>query len=389
MRGTKSSVTAVTAFVVGMVVWMMSGAASADFNAPLVECSQLTVPAALPLCGSDPLTRGVVSISDDGDLDLVLVGAGASETYSVTYFSTDGSKSVLITNALSTDSKGRGELQKRVEFALGKAGVGTIVIRRDGNNQYLSGIHVATAHAPASPDYHARLTRCNEINVPAALAGCGSDPFKDGHVDVDSADGDLSLTISGAAANASYTLVLRALDGSNSTPFGPFGTNSKGNGNFNASAELGPAGSTAAPVFVLQRNGLDQAFGGFRVTRKPPPKPASTAGLIRCLDVNDPGALDNCGTDPLISGSATVNAKGNLAVTLNGAATDTAYEVFFRPLNSDSGADVDTTIAVTTDENGAGKGSSASFAPSGTVGSGNFVVKSGGFDQFVTGFSIK
>ena len=390
MRGTGSSIlSVVAAFLSGTVLWMMPGAARAGFNAPLIECSQFSVPPSLPSCGSDPLTRGVVSISDDGDLDLVLVGAGASETYSVIYFSTDGSQSTTITSALKTDTKGRGELQKKVAFPLGKAGVGTIVIRRDENNEYLSGIHVATAHEPAGPDYHARLTRCNQINVPGALATCGSDPLKDGHVDVDSSDGDLTLSITGAAANASYALVLRAFSGTDAMTFGPFGTNAKGNGVFNATAELGPPGSSSAGVFVLQRNGLDQALGGFRVTQKPPPKPASTSGLVRCLDVNDPGALDNCGTDPLISGSATVNAKGNLAVSLNGAAPDTVYKVLFRPLNSDSTGDVDTTIAITTDDNGDGKGSNSSFAPSGKVGAGNFVIDSGGFDQFVTGFSVR
>ena len=99
--------------------------------------------------------------------------------------------------------------------------------------------------------------------------------------------------------------------------------------------------------------------------------------------------LDNCGTDSLISGSAIVNPKGKLMVNLNGAAADTTYEVFFRPINGDSGADVDTTIAITTNDDGDGKGSKSAFAPSETVGSGNFVVKSGGFDQFVTGFSVK
>lgn len=388
MRRAQSPSLALAAFLTGALMWMMPGSAGAGFNAPLVQCSQITVPPSLPLCGSDPLTRGVVSISDDGDLDLVLVGAGANETYSATYFSTDGSQATAITNAFTTDAKGNGELRKKVEFAIGKAGVGTVVIRRGGNNQYLSGIHVATTHGPAGPDYRARLTRCNEINVPGALASCGSDPLKDGHVDVDSSDGDLSLTISGAAANASYTLVLRALDGTDSTPFGPFGTNSKGNGNFNAGGELAPPGSTSSAVFVLKRNGADQALGGFKVTQKPRPKPASSSGLVRCLDVNFPGTLDNCGTDPLTSGTAMINSMGKLVVNLNGAAASTTYAVFFRPLNSDSSGDKDTTIAITTDQNGDGKGTST-FAASGSIGAGSFVVESGGFDQFVTGFSVK
>jgi hypothetical protein len=385
MKGRHSSLVAAAALAVG--AWMLPASARASFNAPLLECAQVTVPA-LPSCGSDPLTRGVVSISDDGDLDLVLVGAGANETYSVSYFAFDGSSPVSITTTLNTDGKGKGELRKKVEFALGKAGVGTFVIKRASQNQYVSGIHVAAAQEPEGPDYRARMTRCNAINVPAALANCGSDTLKDGHVEVDASDGDLSLTVSGAAANATYSLVLRDFTPHDSAPLGTFGTNGKGNGNLNISGALAPGTSTAA-VFVLQRNGADQALGGFRVTQKPPPKPASTSGLIRCLDVNDPNALDNCGTDPLVSGSATLNPKGKLMVNLNGAAASNSYEVFFRPINSDSTGDVDTNIAIATDVNGDGKGSSSSFAPSGTVGAGNFVIKGGGFDQFVTGFSVK
>jgi hypothetical protein len=387
MKGANSSIIPLAAFLLGAMAWMMPAPASAGFNAPLAECSQVTLPP-LPSCGADPLTRGVVSVSDDGDLDLVLTGAGVSETYSVTYFSTDGSQSTLITNSLQTDGKGKGELRKKVEFALGKAGVGTFVIRRASQNQYVSGIHVAAAQEPDGPDYRARMVRCNEINVPAAVATCGSDTLKDGHVEVDSSDGDLSLNISGAAANATYSLVLRDFAGNDSAPFGTFGTTSKGNGNLSLSGALA-SGTTSAAVWVLKRNGADQALGGFKVTKKPPPKPASTSGLVRCLDVNDPAALGNCGTDPLTSGSATVDPKGKLMVMLNDAVPSTSYEVFFRPLNSDSSGDVDTNLAITTNVNGDGKGSKSSFAPSGSVGSGNFVVKSGGFDQFVTGFSVK
>jgi hypothetical protein len=76
-------------------------------------------------------------------------------------------------------------------------------------------------------------------------------------------------------------------------------------------------------------------------------------------------------------------------VILNGAGVSTSYEVFFRPINSDSSGDVDTGIAITTDANGDGKGAKTSFAGSGSIAAGNFVIESGGFDQFITGFSVK
>ena len=387
MRGEKSSLTAAAAIAMSVVVFMLPGAASAYFNAPLMECSQVTVPAALSNCGSDPLTRGVVSINDQGDLDLVLVGAGASETYSVTYFSADGMHSTVIDDSLTTDAKGNRELQKKVEFSLGSVGVGNVVISRSLQDQYVSGFRVAQVHAPAGPDYRERMVRCGAVTVPAAIGNCGTDAFKSGSAEIDARDGDFNVQVTGAAANASYSVVLRSANG-NEVAVTTLKTNSKGNGNQPQNLEF-PAGTFGSGTIVLTRNGLDQALGGFDVTQKPAPKPAASSGLVRCLDVNFPGALAGCGTDPLTSGSATINSMGKLAVNLNGAAASSSYEVFFRPLNNDSSGDKDTGIAIATNANGDGKGTSSSFAISGSIGAGSFVVESGGFDQFVAGFSVK
>ena len=384
----KFSLAAVAAALLGIAWSLMPISAEASFNAPLLECAQVTIPSAVANCGSDPLTRGVVSIDDQGDFDLVLVGAGANETYTVSYVSIDGAQTTLITNTLVTDNKGNREFQKKVQFTLGTAGAGTITLSRGGPVQFVSGIHVATAHGPAGPDYRAHLTRCSSIGVPAKPAACGSDPLKSGNVDIDSVDGDLNLMVTGAAANASYAVVLRALDGTE-LALGTFGTNAKGIGNLRTSGAINPPGAAASGVVVLKRNGADQALSGFDVTEKPAPKPASSAGLVRCFDVNFPATLTGCGTDPLLSGSATINSMGKLVVNLTGAAAGATYEVFFRPLNSDSSADIDTGVAITTDLNGDGKGSSATFATSGKIGAGSFVVESGGFDQFVTGFAVK
>jgi hypothetical protein len=140
---------------------------------------------------------------------------------------------------------------------------------------------------------------------------------------------------------------------------------------------------------VLTRNGFDQAYSGFRVSLKPRPKPAATSGLVQCIPATGEGALSaNCGADPLAAGSAVLSQNGVLKVSLTGAAPSTDYEVFFRPINSSGADDVDTKIAITTDTSGDGKGS-ATIAPAGTVGSGNFVVKEGDSDEFLSGFTIK
>jgi hypothetical protein len=63
--------------------------------------------------------------------------------------------------------------------------------------------------------------------------------------------------------------------------------------------------------------------------------------------------------------------------------------VVFRPIDGTGSSDTATLITLTTDSNGNAKGSDKTFATSGKVGSGNFVVQSDGLDQFVTGFQIK
>ncbi len=359
------------------------------FSAPIVQCGAVTSPAAISNCGSDPLGGGSVNISDEGELDLAIAGAGANETYAVVFRSPDGSQNVTITNNLVTGAKGSADLHKEIAFPLGKAGAGNIVITRGGNDQFLSGIAIEPSggkHARA--DFRGRYARCGAINIFAnPLSNCGSDPLKDGHVHVDAVDGDLNIQISGAAAHSQYDAILRDASG-NSVDFGTFGTDAHGNGQLTKSGSFA-ASSTSAGTFVITRAGADQFLAGFRVTQKPLPKPAAGTGLVRCIDVSYGGALANCGTDPLHGGSAVLSHSGNLSVSISGAQPSTNYEVWFRPLNSDGSADIDTKVALATDTNGNAHASKQLPQSSGAIGSGTFVVKGAGFDQFVGGFILK
>ena len=134
MRGAKSSMLAVAALAMGAVVWMMPGLASAFFSAPLVQCQSVTVPAGLPGCGSDPLTSGVASIDDEGDLDIEVSGAGASQTYTVSFIAPNGTPKAL--PDLKTGGQGNGLVRSPVFFPLGKVGAGNIVLSRAGQVQF-------------------------------------------------------------------------------------------------------------------------------------------------------------------------------------------------------------------------------------------------------------
>jgi hypothetical protein len=311
--------------------------------------------------------------------------------YQAFYRSPDGSTSLPL-GTVTTGAKGNASVSKNLFFAFGKNGAGSVVLTRNGGDQYVTGIQVQTAGATTSgPDFHSQLSACKAVNVPSSLSKCGSDAFKGGFVEVESDSGDQTIQINGAAANATYAVVLRSPSGGAELSLGSVPTDSKGNGQVVTNNAIAP-GTIASGTVVAKNGSADEAFGGFKVTQKPKPKPAAVSGLVRCIDVNFPAKLDDqnsaCGTDPLASGSAVINAKGQLAVQLSGAAATAKYEVFYRPIDSDSSLDKDTKIALTTDANGNAKGN-APFATSGQVGSGNFVVKGSGFDQFLTGFKVK
>ncbi len=388
MRGAKPSFAAIAAIAISAAGGMIPGSASAFFSAPLVQCQAVTAPATLSNCGTDPLTAGIASIDDQGDLEVSLSGAAVSETYTATYVGPDG-KSIPLPN-ISTGVHGNGLLRHGVFFALGKIGAGNIFLARAGETQFVTGIAIEASNGVhALADFRPELVSCAAVTVPDAITGCGSDAFKNGQVEFDSVDGDVNVQVEGAGAASTYTVVLRS--GGTDFPLCTLGpTTSKGNGQCTAAAIFG-AGTIASGSVVLIRDGKDQAYSGFRVSLKPRPKAASASGLVQCQNVTyglAGATLSGCGIDPLTSGSAVLGSKGVLSVNLVGAASSTTYEVFFRPINSTSTSDLDTGIAILTDANGNGKGSAA-LTPSDAVGSGTFVVKEGDTDEFLGGFTIK
>ena len=392
MRGSKYYLSIGAGILGAFLSSMTPGTANAFFSAPLVECTQVTKPSTLATCAAsqDPLARGVATIDDEGNLDIVVMGAGSSEMYQAVFRSPDGAASFAL-GTLTTGAKGSGSISTNLLFSLGKVGAGSVVLTRNGD-QYVTGIQVATSGSRNSgPDFHSQFSACKTVNVPAALSNCGTDSFKGGFVEVESDSGDLTIQINGAAANTTYSVVLRSPNANVELALGSVPTDSKGNGQVATNSAIA-FGTIASGTVVAKNGSTDEAFGGFRVTQKPKPKPVAVSGLVRCIDVNDPAAINDqnsvCGTDSLSSGSAVINATGQLMVNISGAPASTKYEVFYRPIDTDGSLDKDTNIALTTDVNGNAKGS-APFAKSGQVGSGNFVVKGSGFDQFLSGFAVK
>ena len=141
---------------------------------------------------------------------------------------------------------------------------------------------------------------------------------------------------------------------------------------------------------MLQRSSLDQFVTGFKVDVKFVPPPTSVSSLVPCGEVINlgPSSLSNCGDDPLAQGAYEVNAEGQVAIEIVGAAPSTNYEVFFRPL--DDTGDVDTGVALPTNAQGNGAARKSGVFPAGSVNSGTLVVKqsTGTTDEFVAGFKV-
>jgi hypothetical protein len=113
-------------------------------------------------------------------------------------------------------------------------------------------------------DLETGLLQCSDVNVPALLSGCGTDPLIGGKVSIEK-DGSVEVHVAGALPSATYDVVYVSLDGSHD-PVGQITTDSVGNAKqkwLNAFT-LGEAGSGN---LVLQRSGSTQFVSGFAVIK--------------------------------------------------------------------------------------------------------------------------
>lgn len=370
-----------------LAICIFSGLARAQtFDEPLVQCKAVTTPAALSCVSvQDPLRRGGATISDQGDVTVVVVGAATNTTYAISFVSSDGTQTTSIGN-LKTGVVGDGAIRKDAFFKFGTVGAGNVVLSSGGGAQFVTGLSISSNGLESARDFQPALVRCTDVTVPGTLSSCGSDSLSRGRVDIENDDGALAIHVTGARPSTSYTALLRSQGGTTITlgTVGP--TNSAGNGSLIVPAAFAPS-TVGAGSIVLQSGGVDEFVSGFKVNQKFVRPKVSGSSLEPCGSVTDP-ILANCGSDPLDYGAYRVEAGGQLIVTLKGANPSTNYELFFRPLD-DSG-DVDTGIAVPTNALGNAETGPKSFSgfSKGTIAAGTFVVKFGMLDEFVAGYEI-
>jgi hypothetical protein len=219
-------------------------------EAALIRCVDVTYPAPLSLCGTDPLTTGKLEVKQTGEVEASVTGALPNATYDVLLGSIDGSSPISIA-VMSTDGSGNGKVQASGAFDLddevalgtlttnnkGKgqlrlenlvpettAGTGNVVLRRDAHDQFVTGFQVIRKRPPFVAKVHAGLLRCASVNTLAALTGCGADQLKKGEVLIDE-KGDVKVHLFGAVPGTVYEVFFVAFDASSEVSLGTLTTN--------------------------------------------------------------------------------------------------------------------------------------------------------------------
>ena len=129
-------------FVTGFQSLRKRPAQVARFQVGLLRCADVNTLAPLAGCGFDQLNKGEVIIDDKGDVNVNLMGAVARSTYEIFFVGFDATVEVPV-GTLTTNPAGNGHAIVRDFFPVGARGVGQVIIKRDGIDQYVTGFSVA------------------------------------------------------------------------------------------------------------------------------------------------------------------------------------------------------------------------------------------------------
>jgi hypothetical protein len=112
----------------------------ATFHVGMVRCAEANLPT-LANCGSDLFAKGFAIIDEKGDVKTHLFGAVPKVDYDVVFVPFDGGAEVVV-GTIRTNPAGNGQVHARDVFEPGTRGVGQVVIKRDGLNQFVTGFRV-------------------------------------------------------------------------------------------------------------------------------------------------------------------------------------------------------------------------------------------------------
>ena len=114
----------------------------ARFQVGLLRCADVNTVAALTGCGFDQLNTGDATINADGDVSVHVMGAVAGSTYEVVFVGIDDATETTV-GMLTPHPAGNGQIVVRDFFPIGARGVGQVILKRDGVDQFVTGFAVA------------------------------------------------------------------------------------------------------------------------------------------------------------------------------------------------------------------------------------------------------
>jgi hypothetical protein len=129
-------------FITGFQSIRKRPAIVARFQVGLLQCGDVNTLASLTGCGFDQLNKGEVIIDDKGDVNVHVMGAVPRSTYEVFFVSADATTEVSV-GTLTTNPAGNGHVIVRDFFPVGARGVGHVVVKRDGVDQFVTGFAVS------------------------------------------------------------------------------------------------------------------------------------------------------------------------------------------------------------------------------------------------------
>lgn len=241
----------------------------ADFEAALVRCSEVIWPTVPSTCGSDPLRWGTASINRQGKVQIKIFGAQPNSVYNAVYRSLNGSTERPL-REMRTNAAGNANAELTGFFRLNDVGAGTLVLKREGLDQFLTGFIIEPEEPDevSQPNLEAGLVRCSEVNQPTTLSNCGTDRLLEGRAEIgeDVGVSEVEVRVAGAEPNATYTVVFRSPDGMTNVPIGTLSTDGRGLGKLEVEG-LFAEGHVGSGNIVLQRDGVDQFITGFKVSQ--------------------------------------------------------------------------------------------------------------------------
>lgn len=249
----------------------------ASFEALLVRAADVNTPATLlTIAGTDPLKSGSASLTARGHIQVKLIGSLPNTIYDVIYLSLNGTSERTL-GSLSTNPAGNANFELQNLFVLNDAGAGSILLRRNALNQYITGFQRIAARTDRedegeddeeeNPRFEGDLVRCAEVNQPVALQNSGADPLGKGEAKIDLLNGSVKVEVEGAAPNARYDVVFRLFDASSEMALAALTTDNGGKGEIELPSFFSSTAVGAGNI-VLTRESKDQFVTGFKIVNK-------------------------------------------------------------------------------------------------------------------------